>query len=163
MKVLILLFLIANLSFSGCGYVSQSTLDKILEKDPSFRKLLSAKKQLDKKILALEEKKAGLNAQIALLREETSPAIQTLEAKLEKIRAEYSLKKNALKDSKSSLKNIRKLLDRKSKLLLTGDEISVWNKRIRDLEKEITTLHTGLDSIKSQTRLIKTEIKILKK
>ena len=98
----------------------------------------------------------------ALLKEKANPDIEALKAKLEKTQSEYNLKKKELKDSISSLKNIRRLLARKSKLLLTGDEISVWNKRIGDLEKKINSLHNELDRLKSQTRLIKTEIKILK-
>jgi len=163
MKKVILLFLIVSIALSGCGYVSESSLDEVLQRDPSFKKLLDSKKRLSAKIAALEDKKQRLDTEILLLRQETNPDIQKLEAKLEKTRSEYDFKKKSLKDSISSLKNIRRLLDRKSKLLLTGDEISVWNKRIANLEKEIDSTRIKLDKLKSQARLIKTEIKILKK
>ncbi|UCD54750.1 MAG: hypothetical protein JSV93_04295 [Candidatus Omnitrophota bacterium] len=158
----ILLVIILFVSLSGCGHVSEGTLSEILERDPSFKKVLEAKKRLNTKILALENKKQSLDAQIALLKQEANPDIEMLQAKLESVRSEYKLNERELKDSISSLKNIRRLLERKSKLLLTGDEISVWNKRIGDLEKKINSLHNELDRLKSQTRLIKTEIKILK-
>ncbi len=158
----ILLVIILFVSLTGCGCVSESTLSEVLERDPSFKKVLDAKRRLNTKILALEDKKQSLNAQIALLKQEGNPDIEALKAKLEKTQSKYNLKEKELKDSISSLKDIRKLLERKSKLLLTGDEISVWNKRIGDLEKKVNSLHNELDRLKSQTRLIKTEIKILK-
>ena len=181
MRILIFIILLANLL--GCGRASESALNDILEKDPSFSKHFKAKKRLSAEISALrnefkkshdsdmreinslkEKLRAGkneLDGKIRLIKQELEPAIAMLKAELHEKTSENNLKKQNLKDALSKLKNIGKLLGKKSELSLSGDEISIWNKRAKKLEKEIVSLKKDIDVLRSKTRILKAEIKIL--
>ena len=180
-----LLFFILPLSLllAGCGRVGESTVKEVLEKDPSFERMLSAKKRLDAKIellyadfkreedavtqkiqslkVELETKRERLTAKRASLRREIDPTITKLEAKLEKIRPEYQIKQSELKGSLAKLKNVEKLLEKKGELPLSGDEISIWKRRVNDLKEKVDLLRKELDMLRAKTHLLKTEIKIL--
>ena len=184
MKKLITLILVLLICLTGCGRVSENTLNDVLEKDPSFKRILEAKKRIKTKILStkndfneekditiekvralnegLRDKKNNLRTQIASLKQELEPKILALRAKLVEKYSEYKSRAKDLNDSLSKLKNIGKLLEKKSELSLSGDEVSIWNKRVGNLEKKINFLRGELDKLRSQTRLLKTEIKILK-
>lgn len=184
MKASILAFLIIAISLSGCGRVSENALNNVLEKDPSFKRILEEKKRVSEKILSakndfneekditikkaralkegLRDKKNNLRTQIASLKKEIEPKILALKAKLVEKSSEYKSKLKGLNDSLSKLKNIRKLLEKKSELSLSGDEVFIWDKRVGNLEKKINFLRGELDKLRSQIHLLKTEIKILK-
>jgi len=148
MKIFVPITLILLFSLAGCGRVSEDTLNNILEKDPAFGKALNAKKKI--------------KSQIASLKGEMAPKIDALEAKLEEAHAEYKSKTKAKKELLHKLKSIRRLLTKKNELTLTGDEISIWNKRAAGLEKEIDTVKKTLAELRNKTYLLKTEIRILK-
>ena len=154
MKNTIILVLV--LVLAGCGRVSESTLNEVLEKDPSFKKILDAKKRANDKIASLRE-------EILSLRKEIEPAAERLKAQLEAKYSEYRLKRKGLRDSVSKLKNIKHFLEKKDALPLSADEISVWKRRLANLENEINGLKQDLVSLQERIRLLKTEIKILKK
>jgi homoserine dehydrogenase len=177
------LILIAGVCFAGCGRVGENTLSGILEKDPSFRKILNAKKRIDAKALSLKENydkektrsaqkirllkenlqnmKNDIDAEIRSVKQEMEPQIRMLKAALEEARAEYERGSKFLKSSLDKLKNIKKLLTKKSELALSGDEISIWNKRAAGLKKEIDASKRALEELKNKTYLLKTEIRIL--
>jgi len=179
----IVIFLTIFVFLAGCGSVSERTVTEVLEKDPSFGKLLDARESISVNILLLKDgykgqkdsalkkieslkedlrsKKEKRDTKIAALKNKLAPEILNLKGELENVHSLYKLRKKDLKLSLSKLKSIRKLLDKKGELALSGDEISIWNKRISDLEKAITALRTRLDKLKAKVRLIKTEIKIL--
>jgi len=183
MKKLIIPILLLPVLLVGCGRVTEGALNEVLQKDPSFAKLLNAKrgisakaseakKDFEKKkkavrqeIRSLEEnlqkEKNSTDKRILALKEEMAPRIDALKARLVRKRSEYKLKKTELKTSLAKLANIKKLLVRKKDLALSGDEISVWNKRVAKLEREIASTRKLLLELQSQTRLLKIEIKIL--
>lgn len=168
----------------GCGRVGENTVKDILEKDPSFEKIVRLKKEINAEISELSDKyckeqdasiqkirsikkdmqegKAKLNAKILSLKQKINPEINELTAKLEKKKTKYKLKKEELKDVRARTTSIQKLLGEKSELSLSGDEISIWNKRAQNLVKKEDSLIRELDELQSRTRIIKTEIKILK-
>ena len=183
MKILIPATLILYFLLTGCGRVDEGTRDMVLEKDPSFRKVLNEKDLLNEKITSLrenfketkdalskkiqaleEELKAGeseLEERIASIKKEIGPKIEALKAGALEARAEYGEKTGILKASINKLANIKKLLKNKQELALSGDEISIWNKRSSGLEDEINTVKKDLDRLQNKTNLLKTEIKIL--
>ena len=132
---------------SGCGGVSESALNSVLEKDPAFRKILDAKKRAKEKIASLQS--------------EMEPKIEALKLSLGEARAEYKAKAALVKNSGRKLKSIKKLLSKKNDLALSGDEISIWNKRIVDLEEEIISLKRDIEDLRNKAHLFKTEIRIL--
>jgi len=143
----IVLFITFCLLLAGCGGVSESALNSVLEKDPAFRKILDAKKRTRKKIASLQS--------------EMEPKIEALKLSLTEARSEYKAKAALVKNSRHKLKNIKKLLSKKNDLALSGDEISIWNKRIEDLEKEIISLKRDIEDLRNKAHLFKTEIRIL--
>ena len=177
-----ILFLLI-LFLAGCGRVSESTLSSILEKDPSFAKALDEKKQIDLKISSLKDsfskekdatirkiqslkdelnaKKDNLNKDILLFKREMEPVIQGFKSELEGKKTDYKLKAKELSEAISKAKNIQKLLERKSELSLSGDEISIWNQRVARLQREISSLQKDLDAARNKIYILKTEIKIL--
>ena len=184
MKKIVFLLLVFSVCLTGCGRVSESALSGVLEKDPSFRKVLDKKENISAKILklnasykkekdvtiksiyALKEglrtKKDNLKTRIAGLGKELGPEIDLLKKKLDGKTSEYKLKRKTLKEARAKLKNIRKLLKKKSDYSLSGEEISVWNKKAAALEKKIARVNKDLDELRSKIRLLRTEIKILK-
>lgn len=159
------ILLIATLSFSlvGCGSVSEETLSEILEWDPAFEEALNAKKRISAKIAALETERDSIKSQIAALKDNLKPEIQSIKAKLEKTHTEYALKKKEHGNSLAKLKNIKKLLEKKGELALSADEISIWQTRVGRLEEEIASSRKTLDKLRNKSRLLKTEITILRK
>ena len=169
---------------TGCGQVSENTVNAVLEKDPSFGRILSSKKKIDSKISSfkgelskesdltaqkIEKLKSSLQnirnqyrSQITALKQKMDPEIQELKAKLEENRAEYKKAAEKLGDYNGKLKNIKRLLDKKSELSLSGDEISIWNKRIKKIEKDIVTSQKKLDNLRNKIYITKIEIRILK-
>lgn len=178
------IILMSSFFLTGCGRVSENSLSEILEKDPSFRNVLDAKKNISRKALSLresfdkekeiitqkidslkaslQEKKDYIEKEKLAVRQGLQPMIDTLKVKLEEARSEYTEKKALLKDSLGKAKNIKKLLVKKEELALSGDEISIWNKRAANLEQEINKLKKRLVELENKTRLLKTEIKILR-
>ena len=155
MKLKKLLFIaILFLGLAGCGGVNEISLEKVLEKDPSFGKLLAAKKRINTKIAALSE-------EIRSVRQTLEPKIDALKAKLDEARSEAKTKSLELKESLSKSKNIKKLLIKKKDLSLSGDEVSIWNKRSVDLQNRIDSLKRDLVELQNKAHLLKTEIQIL--
>ena len=176
--------LIIGLAFLvGCGGVSKKTIENVLDKDPSFRKIYSSKKDIDAKILtlrnniekekdltrqhveklraSLRSKKHTYKKEIESLKHRLDPETQELQKELLEQKKKYRAKAKELTGLLSKLKNIQKLLEKKTELSLSGDEISVWNKRIRNLERDIITSQKKLDELRSRIHLLKIEIKIL--
>ena len=169
---------------AGCGRVSEKTINEILEKDPSFSEILKTKKNIRAKIISLEEnfkkekdsvtakildikdgmrdKKRKLSQQILSIRSEMDPKILALKAKLEERRSEYNILAKELSVARAKSKNMTKLLNKKKELSLSGDEISIWNKRIENLQRDITSYNSDLDKIKSRIRTLELEIRILR-
>ncbi|MBN1354594.1 MAG: hypothetical protein JW994_08020 [Candidatus Omnitrophica bacterium] len=169
--------------FTGCVGVTEDGLKGILEKDSSFSRMLEAKKRVNAKIAALKDeykkekesldqkmrslktdlqaKKDSLDERISSLKSEIEPEIKLLKEKLSERVSDYRSKSQNLKDSLSKLDNIEKLLNRKEGLSLSGDEISIWNKRAADLNREISFIRQSLDELKEKIRILKTEIKVL--
>ena len=186
MKINRVLFLFFGLCIflAGCNRISENTVNEILEKDPAFGRLLEEKRSIKAKIYALDDKfskerdetlgkiellKKGLNDKNKKLNEEVlslkqsfNPTIDVLEADLLKRYAKRTEKAKALKDASGKLQNITKLLEKKGELSLSGDEIAIWNTRIKSLEEKITAIQRGLDELDAGTRILKTEIAILK-
>ena len=178
-SLIIILFIL----LTGCGRVSESKINEILEKDPQFEKYLNRKKQIASKIsdlknsyrrekgdiagkiralkTILKNKRNNQSAAILSLEAEIQPNIRSLRAVLEEKRSEYALKKREFRDSLAKSADIRKLLEKKKELGLSSDELSVWNKRVQKLEKAIAALSKTLEGLCAKTRLIKTEIRIL--
>jgi len=162
MKILTSVVLILYFLLAGCGRVDEGALNLVLEKDPSFRKVLNEKNGLSERIASLQEnfkeKKDALSQkiralkeeleageseveeQIASIRKEIGPKIEALKAGAREARVEYGEKAKILKASIGKLANIKKLLQKKKELALSGDEISIWNKRSSDLEDEINAV-----------------------
>ncbi|MCQ9206595.1 MAG: hypothetical protein NG740_01760 [Omnitrophica bacterium] len=183
MKIFIPTILILCFFLAGCEQLDEGARDMVLEKDPSFRKVLNEKKRLSEKIVSLrenfKEKKDALSQKIRALKEELEageseveeriasikkeigPKIEALRIGAREARVEYGEKARILKASISKLANIQKLLKRKKEFALSGDEISIWNKRSSDLEDEIDTVKKDLDRLRNKTSLLKIEIKIL--
>ena len=177
------LLLVMVFFLTGCGRVSESKIKEVLKKDPSFEKDFNRKKQIAAKIAdlknfyqrekrdttgkirafktSLKDKRNNLERAILSLEAEIQPNIRSLRAALFDKRSEYALTNKEFKGSLAKAANIRKLLKKKKELALSSDEVSVWNKRVRKLEKKIVALRKTLDKIRAQTRLIKTEIRIL--
>jgi chromosome segregation ATPase len=178
------IILVITVCFAGCGRVSEETVKEVLDKDPSFRRVLNAKRDISEKINALKvnftkerdatlqelrslkeelkKKESDLATRIMSLTQEIEPKILALRAKLNEKNTEYKLKAKDLGASRAKLKNMKKLLEKKGELSLSGDEITVWNNRIENLEKEIVSLQGDIDKVRSEISVLKTEIKILK-
>jgi len=183
MKILVPIVLILSFILAGCGKVSDATLDEVLEKDPSFRRMLDEKNRVNAKVASLNEafekekkltlkKVTSLKKKIDLLQAELkteidsvknrmAPKIEGVRNELGDARATEKVKARLLKGSVQKVKNIKKLLAKKNDLSLSGDEISIWNKRASELEKEIDTLKKEIGELRDKSRLLKTEIRIL--
>ena len=176
---------LALIFFAGCGPVDQETVNEVLTKDPSFANILKEKSRNNEKILSLQaefnkEKDKILNdiitkrdnlrtkedsfkTEVLSIRKKMEPELQKLKSGLEKAKVEYEEIKGQLNNSIDKLKNIKKLLNKKGELSLSGDEVSVWNNRIKELDVKIASYGKDLDKLKSKMRLIRTEIKIIQK
>ena len=150
----ILLFLVLCVALAGCGggRTTEAELKEVLEKDPQFEKVLDARTRIKIKISDLQEQ----------YKQEVGPLIRSLESKIISLKTEYGLKKSQLKSAYPRMESIKKLLNKKESLALTSEEISIWNKRHIDLEKEIDSLRKELDNMRERRRLLKTEIRILR-
>lgn len=177
-----ILFLV--LLLAGCTGVDEKTVADVLEKDPSFARVLKEKDSTARKIEALKfsmkEAREKTNSEIGLLRKgltvkkaeikekiriqqtKITPLIDGLSAKLRQTQIEYDIVKDTLSERLEKLKSIRSLLLKKDKLTLSGDEIALWNRRTEDLDREINSLKNDLDGLKAKINLLKTEIKILR-
>lgn len=177
LTTLILIVLLA-----GCGRVSEKAINEVLEKDPSFSEILKAKKNINSKIISLEEnfkkekdsatakilaakenireKKKALSSQILSLKGQMDPKILTLKAKLDERRSEYTIEAKELSVARAKLKNMTKLLNKKKELSLSGDEITIWTRRIENLKMDIASYSSDLDKIKSRIRTLELEIRI---
>jgi|GEM_PF-1971187 len=175
--------LIVSLCLTGCGRVSESRINEILERDPLFEKDLNKKRQIELKIsnlkssyqkekrdlarkiralkVSLKDKRYNQNRAIFSLEAEIQPNIRSLRAGLEEKRSEYVLRNRELKNSVGKASDIRKLLEKKKELSLSSDELSVWNKRVQTLDEKIDALRKTLDELRAKIHLIKTEIRIL--
>lgn len=180
LRIAISLLLIFSLA--GCG--GRSSVEEILEKDPSFQKDLDTQKRIktliselekeygSEKDLAkqeiraiekeLEEKRQALNSKIISLKKDLHPKIEFLRTRLQETNSIYKQKLATFKDSQKRLKNIKKLLAKKSDLTLSADETSIWNKRAGKLEKEIASLRQDIDNLRGDTRILQAEIGLLK-
>jgi len=169
----------------GCGRVSQDTLEALTKKDPSFAKILENKRQIDRKIETLKNdyaeekisvekeiknlkkklhvKKNKIDSQIKDLRQEMDPDIHALKVRLEEMRAEYKSRSEELKDCLGKLNNIKRLLAKKNDLSLSGDEISLWNRRIATFKKDIDSLNDELSRLRDKMNIVSMEIKILQR
>lgn len=183
MKILTSAALVLYFLLAGCGRPDEGARNLVLEKDPSFQKVLNEKDRLNEKIASLRESfkkkkdalsqeiraiegeleagKSELEEQVASIKKEIGPKIEALKAGALEAREEYGEKARILKASIGKLANIKKLLNKKSELALSGDEISIWNKRSSELEDEINTVKKDLDRLRNKTNLLKTEIRIL--
>lgn len=170
--------------FAGCGKVSEKTLKEVLKKDPSFKKALDTKRQVNSKALSLRNayfkdakvakekirvlqkglktKKDEMNTRISSIKNEIMPKIHSLRMESTRRRSEYRLTAKELKNLLSKLKTIRKFLQKKGELSLTGDEISIWKKKAGGLENRIRVLRKELNKLQTKIRILKTEIRILK-
>ncbi|MFH1593546.1 MAG: hypothetical protein ABID09_02485 [Candidatus Omnitrophota bacterium] len=175
--------LLLIVSLPGCGKVSEKTVSEVLEQDPGFENILRQKERLNakaltlnndfskekvitqKKIEALKEdlrtRGEALSEKVAALKKEIAPRIDALKVAFQENRLEYKLKTKSLGDSVTKLKNIEKLLAKKGELALSGDEVSIWNKRASELEREIDQARKEIDIVSSKIRLLKQEIRIL--
>ena len=180
----ILFPIILSVLLAGCGRVSESTLNEILDKDPAFGRILNEKKRIDTEIGSLTDnfnkqksvtdtkidslrevikvEKESLHTRIASLKEAMTPEVFAIKERLQEKRSEYKLRAGNLKGSIAKLKNISKLLKKKDELSLSGDETSVWKKRLQGLDKEIISDRQNLERLRAKIRLLKTELAILK-
>ena len=183
MKTILALILISFLFTTGCGKVSESALDEVIDLDPSFEKVLEAKKDINAEILALKNdfdkerttatqkmselkedlklKQGAMSAKIISLRQEIAPEIDAIRRNLEEAHEAYKVKETYIKGAISKVKSIKDLLNKKGELSLPGDEVSIWNKRATKLEKEISSVKQSLDELRTKIRILKTELKIL--
>jgi len=185
MKKVVYVFLVLSICISGCSRKNEELTKEILKKDPGFRTMLDAKKHIDvrvdklkseyeikraktsKKIIDLKKtlslQKNELSAKISSIKQEINPKIEILKKRLAEITEKYKLAKKESREAHSKAANVRKLLNKKGELGLSGDEVAIWNKKISVLEKEINTTYKDLDKLRSRIRVLSAEIKILEK
>ena len=136
-------------------------IDKLKSEYESER-VKTSKKIIDlKKTLSLQ--KDELNTKTSCIKQEINPKIEILKARLTESTEKYKLAKKESREALSKAANVRKLLNKKGELGLSGDEVAIWNKKIDALEKEINTTYKNLDNLRSGIRVLSAEIKILEK
>ncbi|MFH1380656.1 MAG: hypothetical protein ABIH57_00595 [Candidatus Omnitrophota bacterium] len=184
MKKIFYFFLISVIFLlHGCTRPDKDITEEILKKDPAFEKMLNAKKHINIKVdnlksgyenekektinaindlkNSLKIKKDELNTKISSLEKEISPKVEKLKKRLEEKTEEFTLAKKESRDTLSKMANVKKLLNKKGDLGLSGDEVAIWDKRIVSLEEEINTTYKNLDKLRSEIRILSAEIKIL--
>ncbi len=181
MKIFIVFFFL--LSLTGCGRMSDEATEELLKRDPSFRSILENKRSVESEINSLRDQyrrekeesraktnaineslaseRAKIKAQIEALENRLQPEIDGLKAKLYESRSLYADKKLELKDDIYKLKNIEGVLSKKGDLSLSGDEVSVWSRRIEKIKKDINSTRRQLERLAADIDILKTELRLL--
>lgn len=174
------------ITFCSCDwfYNKDEAKKLILQKEPSFVKILNEKERIDKDIgkikNLLSNKKEMTNTKIKILKREYAQEakklnleIQNLQSQLnvhiEKIDLDIRSLSGKLKSKKRILKNIESMI-KEAGNLLTGDsqiqlapkERKRWQKKLNDLKSQKKEVFKEVESLKDTLHREKTKIKLLR-
>jgi len=177
------LVLFPFLSLQGCMENRAETEKKILAYDPSFRKSLDRRNELLKdlnfrqtsfmkseqliedEINALKQKKTQEQKEylssVEKIERQIDPEKRNLRQDLAGMQRYYKRKKGELKDVDRDIKEINALVKKKDRLVLTPEEVRVWNERLSSLVKKKAETSSDVAKVKEEIEITKLKIKVL--
>ena len=169
---------------TGCTAVSSEKKEEVLDKDPSFRRILDKKSRANSEIadlkMELKNKKNIANAKIDTLKKEFKKEKERIGSEIKGLESQINSERSLIEDEKKllardiqekesklantekTIKDLENLISKEGTLDISQAEVTRWQQRIKVLEEEKKEIRKVLKALRSELGILDAKIKLLR-